>query len=479
MTLPFFVYTAPENGLPVWRVRKSNLPALYENLSPREAEWARAQKFDAAPGRVLLLPSMDGQLAGALLGLGEGEDMLVDGALASLPAGVWRFDGEIPARPELSLLAFALGAYRYTRYRSKNGNGVNENDRAQFVVPDTAAIAEIGHLAQVIWQVRDLINAPSEDMGPADLARAVRQAGEEFGARTHIIAGDNLLAENYPLVHAVGRASPRPPHLIDLRWNGAPEGPAVTLVGKGICFDTGGLDLKPESAMALMKKDMGGGANALGLAVMIMQAGLPIRLRLLIGAADNAVAGNAYRPGDVFISRKGLSVEIGNTDAEGRLVLADALAEADSESPDLLLCFATLTGAARTAMGPEIVPFYTESNELAEAMTTHAQNEADPLWRMPLWRPYEHWLESKVADLNNVAVRPFAGSIIAALFLRRFVERARHFAHFDLYAWNVEARPARPIGGDAQGIRALFALLKQWAAAGHPPWQSGQKRANA
>ena len=451
---------ASQTALPVWRVRNSTKEALYASLPATQARFARETRFDASAGKVLLLPDNEGRLAGALLGLGDGEEPFIEAALASaLPGGIWRLAGEMPYAPELALLGFALGAYRFSRYRKKE---TADNEPHLIAPPETDA-AKVALIAKAIFQVRDLINIPAEDCGPAELAQAVREAAKAHGAQVSVTEGDALLADNYPLIHAVGRASHRPPALIDLRWSGVPSGPRVTLVGKGICFDTGGLNLKPENAMALMKKDMGGAANALGLSLMIMQAKLPVKLRLLIAAADNAVAGNAFRPGDVFTSRKGLTVEIGNTDAEGRLVLADALHEADGESPDLLFSFATLTGAARVAMGPDVVPFYTKNDALAEKLMTHSVAQADPVWRLPLWKPYARWLDSKVADINHIASKPFAGSIVAALFLERFVANAKAYFHFDMYAWNTESRPGRPIGGEAQTIRAIFAFLKEQA----------------
>jgi len=297
-------------------------------------------------------------------------------------------------------------------------------------------------------------------MGPDELEAAARRIALQGKAVFSVTTGDALLAANFPLIHAVGKASTRAPRLIDFVW-GRSDARKVTLVGKGVCFDTGGLDLKPSSAMLLMKKDMGGAATALGLAQLIMEAGLDVRLRVLIPAVENSVSGSAFRPSDVWPSRKGLSVEIGNTDAEGRLVLADALALADEEAPDLLIDFATLTGAARTALGPEIVPFYTHDDGLALALAQAGQRVNDPVWRMPLWQPYRGWLDSKIADTNNISDGAFAGSITAALFLEKFVARAKSWAHFDLYAWNAKARPGRPVGGEAQVLRALFEVLKE------------------
>ncbi|MGL6181615.1 MAG: leucyl aminopeptidase family protein, partial [Aestuariivirga sp.] len=326
------------------------------------------------------------------------------------------------------------------------------------VCPARVDRAEVLRSAAAIFMVRDLVNTPASDMGPDQLEAAAREVARSHRARLRVVKG-RALERGFPMVHHVGKASPRAPRLIDFSW-GSPRAPKVTLVGKGVCFDTGGLDIKPSSSMLLMKKDMGGAANVLGLAQMIMAAKLPVRLRVLIPAVENSIAGNAFRPGDVWRSRKGLTVEIGNTDAEGRLILGDALALADEERPDLLVDMATLTGAARVALGPDISPFYTDDDATAEALGKAAVAENDPLWRMPFWRPYNRLFESAVADLNNAGESGYAGSITAALFLRRFVERARTYIHFDIFAWTPQARPGSPRGGEAQGIRALFALIR-------------------
>jgi leucyl aminopeptidase len=313
-------------------------------------------------------------------------------------------------------------------------------------------------MAEAAALARDLINTPSNDMGPEELAEAAQHLAKRFGANFNCVIGDDLTRQNFPLIHAVGMASPRAPRLIDVTW-GDPAHPKVTLVGKGVCFDTGGLDLKPSSSMLIMKKDMGGAATVLALALMVMDAKLKVRLRVLIPAVENAVAGNAFRPLDIFTSRKGLSVEIGNTDAEGRLVLADALALADEEKPDLLIDLGTLTGAARVALGPELPPFYTDDEMLAQDLAASAKRENDPLWRLPLRPPYDSWLDSKVADINNAPSGGFAGSIVCALFLQRFVEAAKSWLHVDIYGWTPSAKPARPEGGECQAARAIYKLL--------------------
>jgi leucyl aminopeptidase len=424
-------------------------------LDPRVTAWAAANGFSGESGTVLLVPGDDGAVAAALFGAGherEGFGRLATGALARvLPAGDWHFSAP-PAEPELAALGLLLGSYAYTRYGRKPARDI------RFAVPRGVDPDRVGYLAKGVFLARDLVNTPANDMGPEALEQAVRGLARHYKAKLAVTRGDKLLARNFPMIHAVGRASAEAPRLIDMTW-GPVSAPRVTLVGKGVCFDTGGLDIKPASGMLLMKKDMGGAANVLGLASMIMAAGLEVRLRVLVPAVENAVSGNAFRPGDVLTSRKGLTVEIGNTDAEGRLVLADALALADEEEPDLLIDMATLTGAARVALGPDLPPFYTPDDGLAAEIAEASETAADPLWRMPLWSPYEAKLASKVADTGNVTSDGFAGSITAALFLRRFVEKAACWAHFDIYAWNPVDRAHGPAGGEAQGIRALERLL--------------------
>jgi leucyl aminopeptidase len=402
------------------------------------------------------LPAAGGQIARVLFGLEEAtsksRDLFRPGALPGLlPRGTYRF-ANAPHDTRLAVLAFALGSYRFNRYRKADALDV------RLVPPEGIDTADITRMAEAAWLARDLINTPSNDMGPEQLAVAAEQLAARFGASFNCIVGDDLVRQNFPLVYAVGMASTRAPRLIELVWGDAAH-PKVTLVGKGVCFDTGGLDLKPSSGMLIMKKDMGGAANVLALALMVMDAKLKVRLRVLIPAVENAVAGNAFRPLDIFTSRKGLSVEIGNTDAEGRLVLADALALADEEKPDLLIDMGTLTGAARVALGPDLPPFYTNDETLALDVARCAKEENDPLWRLPLWPPYDAWLDSKVANLNNAPSGTFAGSITCALFLQRFVERAKSWLHVDIYGWTPTAKPARPEGGECQAARAIYKLL--------------------
>ncbi|SEB67564.1 leucyl aminopeptidase [Nitratireductor aquibiodomus] len=440
------------SSLPVYTVEADNLDACD---APKDAiAWARANGFSGASGRVLTIPGKNGAVVGAFFGLGEPDaaNPLAAGALARhLPEGDWHFAAP-PKGAELATLGLMLGSYAFTRYGKKPRNAL------RFAVPEGVDAGRVERLANGSVLARELINTPAGDMGPDALEAATRALASEHGATLAVTAGEDLLTENLPMIHAVGRAAEAAPRLLDLRW-GREAAPKVTLVGKGVCFDTGGLDLKPAAGMLLMKKDMGGAANVLGLASMLMAAKLDIRLRVLIPAVENAVAGNAFRPGDVLNSRKGLTVEIGNTDAEGRLVLADAMALADEEEPELLIDMATLTGAARVALGPDVPPFYTDDEALAGALARASEAVADPLWRMPLWKPYLSRLDSKIADINNVSLDGFAGSPIAGLFLGRFVEKAKSWAHFDIYGWNPADKPHAPVGGEAQGIRAIERVL--------------------
>jgi leucyl aminopeptidase len=426
-------------------------------LSSAEKAAAREHGFSAEAGRTLLLTGKDGRLARVLFGLGKTpakEDPFLPGKLArSLPPAVYRFEGELPRR-RLAVLGWLLEAYAFSRYRHM------PDPAASLVCPDDLDRNGIISEAEAVYLARDLINTPASDLGPRDLETAVRAVAKQHGARVAGISGKTLVA-GFPMINAVGKAAApeRAPRLIDLRW-GPQRAPAITLIGKGVCFDTGGLDIKTAAGMLIMKKDMGGAANVLALARMIMAAKLPLRLRVLIPAVENAISADAFRPGDILRSRKGLSVEIGNTDAEGRLILADALRYADEERPDLLIDMATLTGAARVALGPDLPPFYTEDDGFADELLKSAAAENDPLWRMPFWTPYERFIESKFADISNASESGFAGSVLAALFLRRFVDQAKIYLHMDIFGWTPVPRPGRPFGGEAQGIRALFALLK-------------------
>lgn len=445
---------ANEPSLPIYTVTRSALPAWLEQQAPERASFIKSSGYKADPGRVLALPDSKGALEAYLAGA-NADDALWTGALAStLPeSSTYRLEGFSGAELDRAALGWALGAYQYTAYKAA------KRGPARLALPNGAPSAETGAAAEAAYFVRDLVNAPAGDLGPAELEEAARALARRHDAEVSCVVGDDLERKGFGLIHGVGRAASRAPRLIDLSW-GASDAPKVTLVGKGVVFDSGGLDIKASSGMLIMKKDMGGAASTLGLAHMIMSAGLEVRLRVLIPAVENAISGNAYRPGDILKSYKGLSVEIGNTDAEGRLVLADALALADEETPDLLIDMATLTGAARVALGPELPAMYCDNEALAGALVAAGAIEGDPLWRMPLWRPYAKWLDSPVADINNSASNGFAGSIVGALFLQRFVEKAKNWVHFDLYAWNQSASAWRSIGGEAQTLRAIYRVLK-------------------
>lgn len=450
--MPLSVFVSPAEIDTSSVVRPVHLVRAGDDIPP----FAAASGFTAGVGEMCLLPSGDGSVSGALVGLGSGLDpwALSDLPL-SLPAGVWSLDGvRDPDDAVQSCLAWALGAYRFDRYRRQE-----ERVPARMVWPAGVDHAAVGRWVGAIEWVRDLVNTPAEDMGPSELEDAARGLAQRYGASLEVIVGEALSGRNYPAIYMVGRASPRAPRLIDIRW-GDPSAPRLTLVGKGVCFDTGGLDLKPSSGMRLMKKDMGGAAHALALASLVMDARLPVRLRVLVPAVDNAVAGNAMRPGDILRTRKGLTVEISNTDAEGRLILADALAEGDSEKPDLMIDFATLTGAARVALGPELPALFSNQDTLAADLVAAGQREQDPLWHMPLWDGYRAMVESRIADLDNAPEGGMAGAITAALFLQAFVSNSTPWAHIDLFSWNQKARPGRPVGGEAMTLKAIFSVLQ-------------------
>jgi len=452
---------APGPDIPIWLAEKA-APLASLTLDEAQRNWLDAAGFKGQARQQALLPGGDGRVAGVLLGVGEGAsgepsgpaELLVGQLAQSLPAGSYRLESKV-GDPALAAIAWGLGAYRFARYKSADAAA-----RPRLRIPSGAARASVLATVEAVWQGRDLINTPASDMGPAELELAARALAERHGAEIAVIEGDELLARNFPLIHAVGRASTRAPRLIDLTW-GRAKAATVTLVGKGICFDTGGLDIKPASGMGLMKKDMGGAATVLALGHMIMSAKLNVRLRILIPAAENSIAGNAFRPGDVLKSRAGTTVEVGNTDAEGRLVLADALALADEEAPNSIFVFATLTGAARVALGPDLPAFFTGDDAFGAAMVEKSASVGDPVWRLPLWPGYDSKLDSQVADISNIWEAPFAGSIMAALFLRRFVKRARRFAHFDIYGWRPSATALGPKGGEPQGARGLFAVLQE------------------
>jgi leucyl aminopeptidase len=443
---------------PIHALTKAEARDASGRVGSMVAGWATASGFTGSAGEICLVPGETGGLGAVLFGLGDDRDTpsLLAGKLpVSLPAGTFRLESGF-ADPAMAALGWVLGAYRFSKYRQ------DEPRARQLVIPSAADAADLVRIADGVTLARDLINTPANDLGPAELAEAVRDLATRHGAVFSEIVGEALVADNFPMIHAVGAAAApdRAPRLIDMNW-GEEDAPSLTLVGKGVCFDTGGLDIKASAGMLLMKKDMGGAANALALAHMIMDARLPVRLRVLIPAVENAISGPAFRPGDILRSRKGISVEIGNTDAEGRLILADALALASEESPDMIVDLATLTGAARVALGPEIVPFYTREDSLAAEMTAHGAAVADPVWRLPLWAPYLSMLDTKVADINNAGSGGYAGSITAALFLSRFVPETQRWLHADIFAWNPASKPGRPEGGEVQFVRALYELVKQ------------------
>ncbi|MFC3705083.1 leucyl aminopeptidase family protein [Devosia honganensis] len=440
-------------AIPVRFIAEGALDAA--GLSARHAAWAAAHGFAGQRGRLLALPDDGGGVASWLFGAGPdaGRSPFLAGlAAAALPEGAYALAGAY-GDPTLAAIAFRLGAYRFDRYREPR-------PVATLALPEGADAAEVDRQVEAASLARDLIGTPANDLGPDAMEREARAFAARHGMQVEVIAGDDLLARNFPMIHAVGRASAQAPRLIDLTW-GAASHPRVTLVGKGVTFDTGGLDIKSAAGMLMMKKDMGGAANMLGLAHAVMSAGLKVRLRVLLPVVENSIAAASFRPGDVLRSRAGLSVEIGNTDAEGRLILADALALADEEAPDLLADMATLTGAARVALGPELPALYSTDDDIARQLVALGLAAEDPLWPMPLWAGYDTLLSSKIADLGNTGTGGHAGSVVAALFLKRFVKRAAVWTHLDIFGWAPDARPGRPAGATDQGIRALYGLLRQ------------------
>jgi leucyl aminopeptidase len=443
-------------ALPLLPLDKTELRAWLAKAPKPTRAWIEANGFDAAAGLICMLPGNDGKVARVLAGIDVEDPWSWAQVAAKLPKGSYRIEGVLGTKQaSWAALAWALSGYRFDRYKPAAKRAI-----AKLVWPKGADRAEVESAARAICWVRDLVNTPASDLGPAELADAAGELARRHKASFRTIVGDALLAKNYPAIHAVGRASSRPPRLIDFTW-GNVRAPKVTLVGKGVVFDSGGLDLKPSAGMRIMKKDMGGAAHALALASMIMDAKLKVRLRVLIPAVENAVSGNAMRPLDVIATRAGKSVEIGNTDAEGRLILADCLTEAETEKPELLIDFATLTGAARVALGPDLPALFSNDDKLADALLAAGKAEADPMWRLPLWPPYRKWLDSKVAEINSTGESAFAGPITAALFLSDFVSPATPWAHFDLFAWNPSARPGRPEGGEAMTIRAIYRMLAE------------------
>ncbi len=442
------------DAIPITIVDKQSLPRWLE-ASPQHARWVAAMGFKAEPGSVVMLPKFDGGVERVLAAANDGPPVWSFAGLpSSLPEGQYAFEHTLTReRANDIALGWTLGAYAFSAYKSP------KRSPALLAWPEEGDRALVTRLSTSVAFARDLINTPAEDMGPGELIEAGERVAAASGAKVRVIRGDDLLRENYPTIHAVGRAASRPPALLDLRW-GDTRAPRVTLVGKGVRFDTGGLDIKPREGMLEMKRDMGGAAVVLGLARALMDAELLIRLRVLVPAVENSVSANAIRPRDIIRTRSGKTVEVGNTDAEGRLILCDALTEADTESPELMIDCATLTGAAKIALGPELQALYSDDDLIASSLQATSMRVGDPLWRMPIWRPYRKQIDSPCADLNNVAQGPLAGSIIAALYLSEFVSSAEAWAHLDIMAANVATKPGRPEGGEATGLRALYAFIE-------------------
>jgi leucyl aminopeptidase len=441
-------------AIPIVATDAKRAPKLLDSLSPAERRWAEAAAFDGAPDTFVALPDAKGAIGRVLAGVRDAADPW---ALAFLPTKLPRgryalAKGSLTIAPEHAAFAWDLGGYDYARYRK------SRRKPADLQVEESKRVSEALGMAQAVRLVRDLVNTPSEDMGPQELSDVAREQADLFGGEFDEWIGDELLAQNFPAIHAVGRAATREPRLLEIRW-GSPKHPRIAIVGKGVCFDSGGLDIKGADGMRLMKKDMGGAAHALALARLVMQRKLPVNLQVLVPAVENAIAGNAYRPGDVVRTRKGLNVEVGNTDAEGRVILADALAYAAESKPETIIDFATLTGAARVALGPELPALFCNDESLATRISAASQALEDPLWRLPLWRSYRRLFSSDIADFANSGKGGFAGAIVAALFLDHFVPDEIAWAHFDVYAWNDASRPGRPVGGEAQALRAVLAAI--------------------
>jgi len=452
-TAPAALVESEAGALPLTVVTRESLVPTLGTLDPAVARWVEATRFTAEPSSHLLVPDGDGKPLRVLVAV-SGSDTIWDlaGLPEALPEGTYALDAASDDEHATTrALGWALGAYAFARYR------VRKRPPAHLTWPRHADRKLVARLARAQCWARDLINTPAEAMGPAELQQAAEALAAKHDARCTTIVGDELLTRNYPTIHAVGRASSRPPRIVDLTWGDA-RAPKLTLVGKGVCFDSGGLDLKTASGMRWMKKDMGGAATLLALGDAIMDAGLDVRLRILVPAVDNAVSGGALRPGDIVRTRQGMTVEIGNTDAEGRLILCDALAEAASERPDLIVDMATLTGAARVALGPDLPALFVREDALAASLLAAGGREGDPLWRLPLWQPYREMLKTPIADINNVSEGPFAGAITAALFLAEFVPTEIPWMHLDTYAWNGKTKPGRPEGGEALALRALYAF---------------------
>lgn len=449
----YFTQEKNTNAIPIIIVPADQFQSWFETQTPTLKEWLSSTQFEGEAGNVRLIPNASGKLEQVICCISEINNFWGVGNLPlTLPEGIYYF--EIDKKDyEQFAIGWGLGAYQFIRYKEPL------RQAATLFLPPEMDSHHIKNLVESIYYVRDLINTPTDDMGPSELGQSVVDLGESLKASVKQIIGENLLKENFPTIYTVGRASDDPPRLIDLRW-GNPNHPRITLVGKGVCFDSGGLDIKPSSAMILMKKDMAGAAHVLGLARMIIQAELPVCLRVLIPAVENVISGNAYRPGDIIKSRKGLTIEIGNTDAEGRVILADALTEAVSERPELLIDVTTLTGAARIALGTELPALFSNHNTVANDIVQHSERVLDPVWRLPLFSAYRESLNTPFADINNAGTDSYGGAITAALFLKEFVPDDIPWVHFDLMAWNLKPKPGRPQGGEAMALRALFSYIK-------------------
>ncbi len=447
-----------DTAIPIHALSTADFKDWFETLDPSWSKWVVAHDFKAAKGEILNLSAQNGELTAVVVGLGDSDHCPLEDiwclapAASKLPGGSYRLTGDHD--PKLTALGWALAQYKFDRYQKEKNTR-----KAILCLKNKAVLKEANAILGGITLVRDLVNTPTCDMGPSQLSVVMRELAGQYGGTFTETVGDDLLTMGYNSIHTVGRAATNRPRLLDMTW-GRKDAPRLTLVGKGVCFDTGGLDLKPSSGMRLMKKDMGGAAHVLGLAQIIMETKLDVRLRLLIPAVENNISGDAFRPGDIIRTYKGTTVEVDNTDAEGRLILCDALTLASEDNPDLILDFATLTGAARVAMGPAIVPFFTDGDQVARDLTSCSEKENDPVWRMPLYAPYTPQLKSSCADLNNMGSSPYGGAIMAALFLKHFVKTPEKWVHFDVFAWNLNDQPGRPKGGEAMGIRTVFAYLK-------------------
>ncbi len=459
-----FNTTRDQPSVPITPLSSNSLDSWQKDQTPAAQSWLKSERFKGTRGQIVRIPNPEGQIKEVGFGLGpdpadyfRSNPFALGALVKSLPVGQYKLNEleEFEIDPVLACLGWANGSYGFDAFK----NADQQTDRPRLDFPRGAEPSQVQRLIEAVFFVRDLVNMPANAMGPIALETACRQIASSHKADVCSIVGDDLLTSNFPLIHTVGRAAAQAPRLVELTW-GEESHPTVTLVGKGVCFDSGGLNLKPGNSMTLMKKDMGGAAHVLGLSHLIMSARLPVRLRTLVPIVENSISASAFRPGDVIVSRSGQSVEIGNTDAEGRLILADALSYACEVGSEVLIDMATLTGAARTALGPDLPPFYSDDDEFSGALAKASNQVADPLWRMPLWPGYESWLDSKVADVNHIADAPMAGSITAALFLKRFISNVTTWAHFDIYAWNLKSKPGQAVGGEAQAIRALFQYLQ-------------------